>query len=77
MSVSQFYILTSRGDTIIKKDFRDELANTPEIFFRKMKFWEKGDCPPVFNVDGINYLFVKAKGGVCLPSECMRSLPRR
>ncbi|KAL5992662.1 AP-4 complex subunit mu [Asimina triloba] len=36
-----------------------------EIFFRNVKFW-KGDegeeAPPVFNVDGINYMHVKVAG---------------
>ncbi|PKA59504.1 hypothetical protein AXF42_Ash016528 [Apostasia shenzhenica] len=36
-----------------------------EIFFRKVKFW-KGDeaeeAPPVFNVDGVNYIHVKVAG---------------
>lgn len=30
-----------------------------KLFFRKVKFWEKGDAPPAFHVDGVNYLFVK------------------
>ena len=32
-----------------------------EVFFRKVKFWDKGgrDAPPVFHVDGVNYLHVK------------------
>ncbi|KAL0911915.1 hypothetical protein M5K25_017851 [Dendrobium thyrsiflorum] len=36
-----------------------------EIFFRKVKFW-KGDeaeeAPPVFNVDGVNYIHAKVAG---------------
>ena len=48
---------TVRGD--VPKD-------TSEIFFRKVKFWkgEQGqtDPPPVFNIDGINYLFIKKAG---------------
>ena len=60
--ISQFYVLTTRGDTIIKQDYRPEIEGTPEIFFRRMKFWEGGDCPPVFNVDGINYLFLRQRG---------------
>ena len=34
---------------------------TNETFFRKVKLW-KGEAPPVFNVDGINYLYVKKNG---------------
>ncbi len=33
-----------------------------EVFFRKVKFWDGGgrDAPPVFHVDGVSYLHVKA-----------------
>ncbi|CAL9762695.1 unnamed protein product [Musa acuminata subsp. burmannicoides] len=36
-----------------------------EIFFRKVKFWkedEEEEAPPVFNVDGVNYIHVKVAG---------------
>eukprot|EP01138_Halocafeteria_seosinensis_P010564 gb/GECG01010786.1/.p1 GENE.gb/GECG01010786.1/~~gb/GECG01010786.1/.p1 ORF type:complete len:461 (+),score=48.25 gb/GECG01010786.1/:1-1383(+) len=56
---SQFYILSPRGDTIISKDFRGDCpSGSAETFFRKVKFW-KGDAPPIFNVEGINFLHVK------------------
>lgn len=37
------------------------MQGSSEVFFRKVKFWDKGgrDAPPVFNVDGVNYLHVK------------------
>lgn len=62
--ISQFFILSPRGDTIILRDY---LKNVPrdstEIFFRKIRFWGKGkDAPPVFQVDGISYLHVKEAG---------------
>mmetsp|Transcript_21717 Transcript_21717/g.42674 ORF Transcript_21717/g.42674 Transcript_21717/m.42674 type:complete len:450 (-) Transcript_21717:38-1387(-) len=65
-SVSQFYILSPRGDTIISRDFRNDVAKgTAEIFFHSVKFW-KGDggaeAPPCFNLDGVNYIFVKQNG---------------
>jgi len=45
------------------QDFRgDSLPNAAEILFRKVKFWEKGDAPPVFHVDGVNFLFVRKNG---------------
>jgi AP-4 complex subunit mu-1 len=63
MSISQFYILSARGDTIINKDYRGDIPQgSAEIFFRKMKFWGKGDAPPVFNENGINFLFMKKNG---------------
>lgn len=27
-----------------------------------MKFWEGGDPPPCFNIDGVNYIFVRKNG---------------
>lgn len=60
MSISQFYILSNRGDTIIYNDYRADVdSKSTETFFRKVKFWDKGDAPPSFYVDGVNYLFVK------------------
>ncbi len=51
-----------------------------EVFFRKVNFWDKGgrDAPPVFNVDGVSYLYVKValflmftpvlfSGSICVP----------
>jgi len=63
--VSQFYVLSPRGDSIISRDFRGDLArSTAEIFFRNVKFWngKQQDAPPVFNLDGINYLYIKKNG---------------
>ncbi|ETW05487.1 hypothetical protein H310_03250 [Aphanomyces invadans] len=63
MSVSQFYILSNRGDAIISSDFRGDVpSDSAETFFRKVKFWDKGDAPPTFNIDGVSYLYVKKNG---------------
>jgi len=36
--LSQFFILSSRGDSIISKDFRgDGVATLQEVFFRNVK----------------------------------------
>ena len=60
--LEQFFILSDRGDTIITKAFRGELNRKEyEVFFRKVKFW-KGDAPPVFHCDGVNYYFTKKYG---------------
>jgi len=60
--ISQFYVLSLRGDTIITRDFKgDVVKGTAEIFFRKVKFWT-GDAPPIFNLDGVSYIFVKKNG---------------
>jgi AP-4 complex subunit mu-1 len=56
--------LSGRGDTIINKDFRHDLIkNTPEIFFRFVKTVKQNEeAPPIFNVDGINFLNMKKTG---------------
>lgn len=60
--ISQFYVLSLRGDTIITRDFCGDLAKgTAEIFFRRVKM-AQGDAPPIFNLDGISYIFIKRSG---------------
>ncbi|CAM9265073.1 unnamed protein product, partial [Phaeothamnion confervicola] len=57
------FILSPRGDTIISKDYRgDAVPGATDNFFRKVKFWERGDPPPCINIDGVNYLYVKKNG---------------
>lgn len=63
--VSQFYVLSPRGDSIIFRDFRGDIPKTTtEVFFRNVKFWngKQQEAPPVFNIDGINYLYIKKNG---------------
>jgi AP-4 complex subunit mu-1 len=64
--ISQFFVLSLRGDNIVFRDYRGDVSkSSAEIFFRKVKFWkgEEGEeAPPVFNVDGVNYLHVKHSG---------------
>ncbi|XP_020675189.1 AP-4 complex subunit mu isoform X1 [Dendrobium catenatum] len=64
--ISQFFVLSQRGDNIVFRDYRGVVPKgSAEIFFRKVKFW-KGDeaeeAPPVFNVDGVNYIHAKVAG---------------
>jgi hypothetical protein len=57
--ISQLFILSARGDTIINRDFRSDLIkNTPELFFRNVKL-HNGDAPPLFNLEGINFAYLK------------------
>ena len=64
-TLSQFFILSPRGDTSIKREYRHDVPqNSPEIFFRKIKFWE-GDPPPCFKENDVNYLFIK-QNGLCI-----------
>ncbi|XP_030950581.1 AP-4 complex subunit mu-like [Quercus lobata] len=64
--ISQFFVLSQRGDNIVFRDYRGVVPKgSAEIFFRKVKFWKEdgeGDAPPVFNVDGVNYFHVKVAG---------------
>jgi AP-4 complex subunit mu-1 len=62
---SQFYVLGPRGDSIIFRSFRSELIrSTAETFFRNVRFWngKNQDAPPVFNVDGVHYVWIKKSG---------------
>jgi len=64
--ISQFFILSARGDTIINRDFRQDLVkNTPEIFFRNVKL-HIDDAPPIFNLDGVSYAHLKKDTGLFL-----------
>ncbi|KAL3139635.1 AP-4 complex subunit mu [Trebouxia sp. C0009 RCD-2024] len=60
--ISQFFILSPRGDTVITRDYLGNVSKgSSEVFYRKVKFWDGDghDAPPVFHVDGVNYLHVK------------------
>jgi len=59
MSISQFFILSSRGDMIIFRDFRRDIKKgSNESFFRKVMD-EESDSPPFFNLEGVNYIYSK------------------
>jgi AP-4 complex subunit mu-1 len=60
--LSQLFVLSARGDVIITRDFRGDLVKgTNEVFFRKFKLWD-GEAPPVFSVEGVNFIYVKRNG---------------
>lgn len=62
MTLSQFFVMSPRGDTIISRDFRGDCPRgTSEVFFRRHKFWP-GDAPPIFHDDGVNYIHVRKSG---------------
>mmetsp|Transcript_45258 Transcript_45258/g.40546 ORF Transcript_45258/g.40546 Transcript_45258/m.40546 type:complete len:445 (+) Transcript_45258:66-1400(+) len=64
--LSQFFILSPRGDSIIRKECRGDISKpTTDIFFRNVKFWngeQRRDAPPIFHLDGITYLYLKNNG---------------
>lgn len=62
--ISQFFILSPRGDVIVRREFLGNVPRTSaEIFLRNCKFWKDGDeAPPVFIVDGVTYLHTREGG---------------
>ncbi len=62
MSISQLFILSRRGDSIIYRDFRRDIKKSNDIFFRNVNFYtEEEIAPPLFNVDGINFIYIKTE----------------
>ncbi|EPY26138.1 AP-4 complex subunit mu-1 [Strigomonas culicis] len=69
MALSQFFILSSKGDKLVYKDYRHDVPKfSDEIFFGKYKFWDgglhqapPGECPPFFCEQGINFCFVRRR----------------
>ena len=62
MSISQLFILSRRGDSIIYRDFRRDIKKSNDIFFRNVNFFtEEEIAPPLFNVEGINFIYVKTE----------------
>ena len=59
MSISQLFILSRRGDTIIYRDFRRDVKKSNDIFFRNVNKEEDESKPPLFNVEGINFIYMK------------------
>ncbi|KAK9082632.1 hypothetical protein Scep_029103 [Stephania cephalantha] len=77
--ISQFFVLSLRGDNIVFRDYRGDVPKgSAEIFFRKVKFWkedEEEEAPPVFNVDGVNYFHVKVAGLLFVATTRVNSSP--
>ena len=63
--LSQFFVLSPRGDTIVSRDYRHDVSRSShDAFFRALKFGtggDEGDVAPVFLLDGVNYFHVKAR----------------
>ena len=52
--ISQFFIVSPRGDTLIFKDYRGDVPRaTCDTFWRKVKFC-KGEAEPVFVRDSLS-----------------------
>lgn len=62
IAISQFHVLSPRGDCIITRDFRrDSPSGTADKFFRRVNFWD-GGAPPTFTIDGVQYIWVNKSG---------------
>ena len=59
MAISQLFILSLRGDTIIFRDFRRDInKKINEVFFRNVNL-SQNEQSPIFNCDGVNFVNVK------------------
>ena len=71
--LSQFFVLSPRGDTIVSRDYRHDVSRSShDAFFRALKFGtggEEGDVAPVFLLDGVNYFHVKAREAAHAPQR--------
>lgn len=65
--LSQFFILSRRGDVIVDKINRDDKkASAKEEFYRKIHSLLNSNgstklAPPVFSIDGTNFTYITAK----------------
>ena len=63
MSISNLFVLSLRGDSIIYRDFRKDIKKgINEVFFRKVNTYEEegnDTAPPVFNIEGVNFIYTK------------------
>lgn len=63
--ISQLFILSPRGDVIIRREFLGDVPrNSPELFFRHCRLAGDGEegAPPVFAVDGVTYMHTREGG---------------
>ena len=76
--ISQFFVISPRGDTLIFKDYRGDVPRTTsEKFWRHVKF-SKGEAPPVF-VRDLSLPFAREPRSLHLPGSpalCLPGKPR-
>ena len=60
--LSQFFLLSERGDTLVYRDYRgDIVSSTPDIFYRRIKTMQASGGalpPPIFNVEGTQFIYI-------------------
>lgn len=60
--LSQFFILSGRGDTVVGRDYRHDVPRTSHDTCFRLVTCGAGDgeaAPPVILHDGVNYFHVK------------------
>ncbi|XP_022085980.1 AP-4 complex subunit mu-1-like [Acanthaster planci] len=61
--LSQFFIISSRGDVLINKDYRgDGLPNAAEVFLERLKQCKGADLAPAEELEGRCFVHVKRNG---------------
>eukprot|EP00762_Andalucia_godoyi_P000103 ANDGO_02260.mRNA.1 AP-4 complex subunit mu len=64
--ISQFFVLSRRGDIIIFRDYRGDVTKkSSEVFFRNIhqrSSTEAVNAAPVFSVDGVSFMFSRKSG---------------
>lgn len=61
--LSQFFIISARGNTLVFRDFRgDVVRGTAEIFYRRIKSFKGNNPPPIFHIEGTQFLFIIVGG---------------
>lgn len=62
MSASQLFILSKRGDIVFFRDFRHDIIKSNDIFFHNLNILaEEDNIPPIFNIDGIHFIYKKTE----------------
>jgi len=60
MGFSQFFIISPRGDTLVRRDFRGDVpGDSAEIFFREARFYGgvPSKAPPIFHHNNVTYFY--------------------
>lgn len=64
--ISQIYILSLRGDVVIKKEFRSDVPkDSGDAFFRNYKL-SQNEVPPVICLHDVNFMYMVREGMILL-----------
>lgn len=60
MTISAIYFLDNKGKVIISRDYRGNIpSKCVERFIQKVLEEDENELKPIFEEDGINYIFIK------------------